>query len=124
MSTSGEANSAGSTSRAEWVDVQDQQPVVLVDFAPRVGLKEVSLSPQDLTARSAAALDSAMASIRHLSERITSAMTDLARRPDEIEVEFALKLDAAMGALITRVGTEAHLSVALRWGASDTGSGT
>jgi len=124
MSTAGEANSAGSTSREVRCDVQDQQPVVLVDFAPRVGLKEVSLSPQDLVARSTVALDSAMVSIRDLSERITSATSDLARRPDEVEVEFGLKLDAAMGALIARAGGEAHLTVTLRWGGGDGGSGT
>lgn len=124
MSTTGEANSAGSTSSQSRGDVQDQQTVVLVDFGPRAGLKEVSLSPQDLAARSAAALDSAMASIRQLSERIISATKDLARGPDEIEVEFGLKLDAAMGALITRVGGEAHLTVTIKWGGGDEGSDT
>jgi hypothetical protein len=124
MSTVEETNSVGSTPGEVRGDAQDQEPVVLVDFAPRVGLKEVSLSPQDLAARSAVALDSAMASIRQLSERITSATRGLARRPDETEVEFGLKLDAAMGALITRAGAEAHLTVTLRWGGRDGGSGT
>jgi len=122
MSTAGEADSSGSTSREVRGEIQDQQPAVLVDFAPRVGLKEVSLSPQDLAARSALAVDSAMASIRQLAERITSATKDLARRPDEMEVEFGLKLDAAMGALITRAGAEAHLAVTLKWG-GDGGAG-
>jgi Trypsin-co-occurring domain 1 len=115
MSSAREADSTADNSREARGDGQDQQPVVLIDFAPRVGLKEVSLSPQDLAARSAAALDSAMASIRDLSERITSTMKDLARRPDEVEVEFGLKLDATMGALITRAGLEAHLTVTLKW---------
>jgi hypothetical protein len=92
------------------------QPIVLVDFGARAGLKEVSLSPQDLAARSSAALDSAMASIRQMSERVTSATKGLAQRPDEVEVEFGLKLDAAGGALIARAGVEAHLTVTLKWG--------
>lgn len=124
MSTVGEADSTAGTSREARGDVQDQQPVVLVDFAPRVGLKEVSLSPQDLAVRSAVALDSAMTSIRDLSERITANINDLARRPDEVEVEFGLKLDAAMGALITRAGLEAHLTVTLKWSGGDGGSDT
>lgn len=118
MSTAWEADSAGGASR----EVRDQQHAVLVDFAPRAGLKEVSLSPMDLAAQSSAALDSAMASIRQISERITSATRDLVRCPDEIQVEFGLKLDATMGALITRAGVESHLTVTLRWG-SDESSG-
>jgi|SRR5215467_5070670 len=92
-----------------------EQPVLLVDFAARAGLKEVSLSPQDLAARSSAALDSAMASIRQMSERVISATKGLAQRPDEMEVEFGLKLDAAGGALLARAGVEAHLTVTLKW---------
>jgi Trypsin-co-occurring domain 1 len=91
------------------------QATVLIDFPPRAGLKEVSLSPQDLAARSAAALDSAMASIRQMSERIAATTRNLAQRPDQVEVEFGLKLDAAGGALLARAGAEAHLVVTLRW---------
>ncbi len=91
------------------------QFVLLVDFAPKAGLKEVSLRPQDLAARSAAALDSAMASIRHMSERVTAATRGLAQPPGEVTVEFGLKLDAAGGALVARAGAETHLVVTLRW---------
>jgi hypothetical protein len=96
------------------------EPAVLVDFPPRAGLKEVSLSPHDLAARSAAALDSAMTSIRQLSERISTTAKGLAHCPDDVEVEFGLKLDAAGGALLARAGAEAHLVITLRW--TDLGS--
>jgi hypothetical protein len=91
------------------------QSVVLVDFPPKAGLKEVSLSPQDLAKRSTAALDSAMASIKQMAERISTTTDRLAHRPSEVEVEFGLKLDAAGGALVARAGVEAHLVVTLRW---------
>jgi len=121
MSTTGEADSAGSASGKAHDEVQGQ-PVVMVDFAPRAGLKEVSLSPRDLAARSSVALDSAMASIRQVSERVTLATKDLVQRPDEVEVEFGLKLDAVTGALIARTGAEAHLRVTLRWSGQGSGS--
>ncbi len=91
------------------------QLVVLVDFPPKAGLKEVSLSPKDLAERSAAALDSAMDSIKQMAERISTTTERLAHRPNEVEVEFGLKLDAAGGALVARAGVEAHLVVTLRW---------
>jgi preprotein translocase subunit SecD len=121
MSITGEADSADSTQRKVQGEAQEQRPVVLVDFAPRAGLKEVSLSPRDVAARSSAALDSAVTSIRQVSERVASATRDLAHQPDEVEVEFGLKLDAATGALIARAGTEAHLTVTLRWGRGGSG---
>jgi hypothetical protein len=88
---------------------------VLIDFAPKAGLKEVSLSPGDLAARSAAALENAMRSIRNLSERITETTSGIAHCPNEIAVEFGLKLDASGGALLARAGAETHLVVTLHW---------
>ena len=117
MSTTDGAGSGAGQGSGE----ASEQPTVLVDFPARAGLKEVSLSPQDLAARSSAALDSAMTAIRQMAERVTSATGDLARRPDEIEVEFGLKLDAAGGALLARAGVEAHLTVTLKWDATEGG---
>jgi hypothetical protein len=110
MSIAGEADSATAS-----LEIRVQQTAVLVDFAPRAGLKEVSLSPQDLAARSSMALDSAMATIRQVAERVTSATKNLMQPPDDVEIEFGLKLDAVAGALIARTGAEAHFSVTLRW---------
>ena len=93
------------------------EQVVLVDFPPRAGLKEVSIKPQDLAARSTQALDNAMDSIRSMAARVNSTARTLAGRPDEVSVEFGLKLDAEAGALIARTGVEAHIVVTLRWGA-------
>jgi hypothetical protein len=95
------------------------QPVLQVDFAPKSGLKEVSLSPQDLVARSSAAVDSAMASIREIADRVSSTTSQIVNRPDEVSVEFGLKLDAAGGALIARAEVEAHFVVTLKWSVSD-----
>lgn len=91
------------------------QSTLMVDFPPKAGLKEVSLSPQDLAGRSAAAVDSAVASIKQMSDRISTATAQLGRPPREVELEFGLKLDAAGVALIARAGAEAHLVIKLRW---------
>src|SRR5471032_1171649 len=88
---------------------------VLVDFPPRPGVKDVSLGRADLAAKSAEALDAAMASIRSMADRVTAAVASAAERPDEVSVEFGLKLDAAAGALLARAGTEAHVTVTMTW---------
>jgi hypothetical protein len=94
-------------------------PAVLVDFAPRAGLKEVSLNPQDLAARSAAALDSATAAIREVSEKVSAATQGLRHSPSGVEVEFGLQLEATGGAMIARAQAGVHITVTLKWERSD-----
>jgi hypothetical protein len=36
-------------------------------------------------------------------------------RPDEIEVQLAIKLDASLGAVLVQTGAEAQLQVTFRW---------
>jgi hypothetical protein len=99
---------------------------ILVDFGPQAGLRDVTSKPAALAARSAAAVEAAMQSIHDLADRIAGAVDDLARRPDEVRVEFGVKLDAQAGALIARSTVEGHLVVTLRWagdGGGDEDSG-
>lgn len=63
------------------------QTRLLVDFAPRAGLKDVTSRPEALAARSAGAVDAAMASIHDLAERVNATVTGMVRQPREVEVE-------------------------------------
>jgi hypothetical protein len=54
-----------------------------------------------------------------MADRVTAAVASAAQRPDEVSVEFGLKLDAAAGALLARAGTEAHVTVTLTWKPGD-----
>jgi hypothetical protein len=94
---------------------------LLVDFAPRAGLKNVTSRPEALAARSAAAVDAAMASIHDMADRVTATVSDLVRKPDEVKVEFGIKLDAEAGALIAKSKIEAHIVVTLRWSDDELG---
>lgn len=44
-----------------------------------------------------------------------------ASRPDEVEVEFAVKLDAETGAFIAKTSAEAQLTVKLKWARANAG---
>jgi hypothetical protein len=94
--------------------VIDDEPI-LVEFAPRQGLQQVSLSPEDVTQKSAMALNSAMKTIRQMARRVAATARSLpvAERPSQIEVEFGLKLDAQAGALVAQAGAEASFTVKL-----------
>jgi hypothetical protein len=42
-------------------------------------------------------------------------LRQLANPPDEIDIEFGVKLHADLGAIIARTGGEANFQIALRW---------
>jgi hypothetical protein len=48
-------------------------------------------------------------------EGIVSELRARAEWPDEVEVEFAVKLSADANVIIARAGGEAHFRIALRW---------
>jgi hypothetical protein len=106
------------------VGVENAVPnaTILVEFPPRPGLKDVTSKPAALAERSANALDTAMASIHELADRVSTTVNTLIRKPQEVEVEFGLKLDAEAGALIAKTRMEAHIVVTLKW-ARDEGEG-
>jgi hypothetical protein len=93
----------------------DEDAPILVEFAPEPGLQQVSFSPDDLVEKSAWALDSAMNTIHHMAQRVNAMIETLPGRPNQVEVEFGLKLDAETGAVIAKAGVEAAVNVRLAW---------
>ena len=97
----------------------DEDTPILVEFAPRPGVRQVSLSPDDLAEKSAQALDRAMGTIRQMAQRVSALRVTLPDEFTQVELEFGLKLEAEAGALISKVGGEASINVTLTWERSD-----
>ncbi len=93
----------------------DDSAPILVEFTPRAGLKETSLKPEDLTAKSAQALDAAMNTIYNMARRVTDTVDALVSRPNQVEVAFGLKFDSQAGVLLAKAGLEASLNIKLIW---------
>jgi hypothetical protein len=100
---------------------EDASRRVLVEFASTGGVEKVSISPTALAEQSAAALDSAMDTIREMARRLHEALEEAPVRPEAVELAFGLKLDAAAGAFLARAGAEATLNVKLSWGKTKSG---
>jgi len=96
--------------------IQEDAPI-LVEFAYQPGLQETSLSAADLAERSARALDSAMGTIQQMARRVVRTVNALhiAERPKQVEIEFNLKLDAEVGAIVAQASAEAGFNVKLTW---------
>ena len=96
--------------------ISDEYPPVLVEFTLAPGLKKVSRTDQEIVEKSTKALDSAMNSIQQMARRVSTTVNDLTERPDQVKVEFGIKLDGEVGALIAKTGIEASINVTITWG--------
>ncbi|MCK4579044.1 MAG: hypothetical protein KAU50_09660 [Candidatus Marinimicrobia bacterium] len=94
---------------------QEKDLPILVEFSAGPGLQRVSLSPQDLVEKSKQALDKSASIIRAMAERISDVREAMPSRPDEVTVQFGIKFDAEVGALIAKSGVEASINLTLVW---------
>ncbi|MGH4028958.1 CU044_2847 family protein [Actinomycetota bacterium Odt1-20B] len=59
--------------------------------------------------------EDALDSVRGAAEAALRAFRTTVLNPDEIELEFGVKLNAAAGAVIAKTSAEGHLTVKLSW---------
>jgi hypothetical protein len=95
----------------------DEHAPILVEFKPAAGVVRTAIptSPADLAEQSRKALDAAMNTIHAMAERVNATIDAISDRPNKVEVEFGLKLDAQAGALVASASTEAGFNVKLTW---------
>jgi len=94
----------------------DENFEVIVEFPPAPGRRQVARKPEEAAQESAKALDNSMSTIQHMARRFTSTMNSLGSlRPGEMELEFGIKFDTEVGAIISKAGIEASLNVKLVW---------
>jgi hypothetical protein len=71
--------------------------------------------PGEVIERAEETFEAALGAIRWAAEALVTQLRDLSERPDEVNVEFAVKLTAQVGAIITSTGGEANFKVSLTW---------
>ena len=99
---------------------EDDLEIILVDFKGSGGsVGQVSLSPVELAKQiadqSQNAVNAAMRTIRLMANRTIATLDTMANKPSQVEVEFAIKLDAKAGAFLASAGAEGSLKVKLVW---------
>lgn len=78
------------------------------------GLVPVSTKPSEVE-KAKTTFEAAVRKIRPVAECVINTLHDMPKRPDEIELEFGLKLNGKTGIYIASVGTEANFQVKLTW---------
>jgi len=97
--------------------VQDDDEVILVEFAPTSGVRSVSLSPKDIAEKSKEAIDDALKNMRKMAKKSMKAIREIpvTERPSTISISFGLKLNAEGGAVVAKAGVEAAINITMTW---------
>lgn len=69
----------------------------------------------ELISESSQTFETALASVKQAAEALVDRLCDLAKPPDELTVEFGVKLSAETGALIAKASTDANFTITLKW---------
>ena len=99
------------------LQVEEDDDVILVEFAPTPGVRSVSLTPKDLAGKSKEAIDDALKTMRKMAKKSVKAIKEIpvTERPNTIAVSFGLKLSAEGGAVVAKAGVEAAINVTMTW---------
>jgi prefoldin subunit 5 len=87
--------------------------LVEVEEPENDGLRRVGR--EEVVERATQTFDEALDKIRPASEAILKRLQTLSQAPDEITVEFGLKLSAEAGAFVCSGKVEANYTVTLKW---------
>lgn len=73
------------------------------------------VSRGDRFVKASMTLEEALDNVKSSAEAVLSKLKTLSELPDEIEVEFGIKLDTEIGAFVASAGLEAHYRVSMKW---------
>ena len=88
--------------------------VVEVDEPENAGPRPAGVGDGALE-RATTGLDQAIAKVRPLAEALLTQLQSLTRQPDEVTVEFGIKLNAAAGIVIASTAVEGNCKITLGW---------
>ena len=74
-----------------------------------------SASRAELIIESNETFEVALRNVKHAAEAMVDRLCSLATPPDELSIDFGIKLSAETGAVIAKASTEANFSISLKW---------
>jgi hypothetical protein len=96
-------------------ELADGTRVVIEVEESRTGAVTRGGRAQDLIMKADGTLEQALHRLGPVTAAAFAQLRDLANPPDEIDIEFGVKLSADFGAIIARTGGEANFRISLRW---------
>jgi len=79
------------------------------------GVVRAATRPGEVVEKAKQSFEAALDKIKPAAAAIVAKLRGLSDPPDEMEVEFGLKMSAKAGAMVAAAGTEANYKVTLKW---------
>jgi hypothetical protein len=95
-------------------DLSDGEGSVLVEVDLEPGVDLISLRKEGF-AEAKVSFENALAHVRDAASSALRQFRTMASPPDEVEIQFGIKLTASAGAVIAKTGTEGHFDVKIKW---------
>ena len=83
--------------------------------SPRGVMRGGAIVSPEFVVKANETFDAALDRVRYAAESMLDRLTSLTRPPDEVAVEFGVKLNAETGAVIAKASTEANFKINLKW---------
>ncbi len=94
----------------------DDNACILVEVdEPESGGLVRAARPGEVIIKASMSFDDALEKVKPVASKIIGKLRGLHDQPDEITVEFGLKLSADAGAVVASAGVEANYTVTLKW---------
>lgn len=79
------------------------------------GVVKAGINPSEIATKAKQTLEDALENIKPMADSIIGKLRELHDAPDEVSVEFGIKLSAEAGAFLASAGIEANYTVTLKW---------
>ncbi len=93
----------------------DQGPVVVEVDGQDPGFTALRMVPGEVVHEATGKFEDALANVRAAAVSALATFRDDTLRPDGVDIEFGIKLNAEAGAVIAKTSLEGHLVVKLSW---------
>ena len=97
------------------VPLDGAAPVVMeIEDAEGVGIVR-SARPGEVVATATKSFDAALERLQPMAQTLITRLQDLGERPDEISIQFGLKMTIDAGLVVAHSSGEANFNVTLQW---------
>ena len=89
--------------------------VVEIDETGPEGSMVPAAGPGEVIAKAEKTFEQSLDKIESIAKALTSKLSDLLILPDEVQIEFGIKMSAQAGVVLAAAGAEANYRITLKW---------
>ncbi len=93
----------------------DEENSIFVEAEISEDEGEMEVSRNGFAKKAAKNFHDALATVKPIAETLVTRISELSRKPQEVQVEFGLKMNAKAGAILANTGIEGNIKVVLKW---------